>query len=407
MSYEIPDSIQNNWQKIVNILANIAEVPVALIMKVDRPYIEVFQISDTKNIPYLVGDREKLAGLYCERVINTKNKLLVKDARIEEDWKDNPDLEYGLVSYLGFPLIWPNNKVFGTICILDKSPNKFDEIIQELMKEFKVLIETHLELIFKNKRLEQLLEENQEYQRDLKKSKKEIEKALNRSNFFKKLISHDFNNILQNILSSIDLLRKYLPQLEKESKFKAILDILEKQVSKGTNMIKNAHVVSKLDNQNQFLYKINLCKILKNSIKQIKDSFSSKNIDINLSLQKEEIHIMGNELLENVFDNLLINAIKHNESSEIKIEIKGEINEEANVCKIKFSDNARGIPDDQKIKIFKETVNAKGNDGGLGIGLYLVRRIINLYNGKIWVEDRIEGDYSKGSKFILELPLDN
>ena len=40
----------------------------------------------------------------------------------------------------------------------------------------------------------------------------------------------------------------------------------------------------------------------------------------------------------------------------------------------------------------------------MGVGLSLVAKIITLYNGKIWVEDRIENDYKKGSNFILLIP---
>lgn len=41
----------------------------------------------------------------------------------------------------------------------------------------------------------------------------------------------------------------------------------------------------------------------------------------------------------------------------------------------------------------------------MGLGLLLVKKIIDLYNGKIWVENRIKDDFSQGSKFIIDLPI--
>jgi len=64
----IPEEILQKWQGIANLIAKIINIPVALIMKVDPAYIEIFRSSESANNPYKVGDREHLAGLYCEQV---------------------------------------------------------------------------------------------------------------------------------------------------------------------------------------------------------------------------------------------------------------------------------------------------------------------------------------------------
>ena len=159
---KITDEIVNTWQSIVNTIAEIINVPSALIMKVDEPYIEVFRSSESSNNPYEVGDRENLAGLYCERVIKTRNKLLVTNALKNKEWDKNPDIESGMISYLGFPLLWPDGEVFGTICVLDSKENKYEKRYEKLMASFKELVEAHLSLQFKNsasrKNLENILD---------------------------------------------------------------------------------------------------------------------------------------------------------------------------------------------------------------------------------------------------------
>jgi len=150
---KIPESTINKWQKIVDTVAEILEVPSALIMKVEPPYIEVFRSSATDNNPYQVGDRENLNGLYCETVIINDDKLLVPNALKDEEWKDNPDLELGMISYLGFPIKWPDGDLFGTFCVLDSKENNYSKKAENIMKQFKELIEIHLALIYKNRLL--------------------------------------------------------------------------------------------------------------------------------------------------------------------------------------------------------------------------------------------------------------
>jgi len=58
----------------------------------------------------------------------------------------------------------------------------------------------------------------------------------------------------------------------------------------------------------------------------------------------------------------------------------------------------------RKQYIFERGSKEQSLNGGMGLGLSLVKRTIDLYNGKIWVEDRIKGDHSKGSIFILLIP---
>ena len=109
--FTIPEEMIGKWQNIVDIMAEIIDVPAALIMKVKPPYIEVFLSSNRPDNPFKAEDLYKLAGTYCERVINTKERLLVSNALQDEEWDTNPDLEYGMISYLGLPLLWPNDSV--------------------------------------------------------------------------------------------------------------------------------------------------------------------------------------------------------------------------------------------------------------------------------------------------------
>lgn len=151
----IPKNRMKNWQEIADILADIAKVPTALVMKFTPPEIEVLISSKSNKNPYKPGDKEILfnSGLYCETVIKTKKRLFVSDALTDPDWSNNPDIKLNMISYLGFPILLPDNTPFGTLCILDEKPNKYSGTIEKLMQKFIGLIEADLEMIYRNKHL--------------------------------------------------------------------------------------------------------------------------------------------------------------------------------------------------------------------------------------------------------------
>ncbi|WP_375749860.1 EAL domain-containing protein [Vibrio sp. HN007] len=156
----IPDEIQQNWQNTLNILAEITQVPSALIMRMHKDEIEVYSRSSSENNPYKVGDTEAVPqGLYCETVISSQKELLVPNALEDEDWKNNPDIALGMISYLGVPVNWPDGSPFGTMCILDNKTNHYSNTYRALLETFKNSIESQLTIIYQQSKLLRLNKE--------------------------------------------------------------------------------------------------------------------------------------------------------------------------------------------------------------------------------------------------------
>jgi GAF domain-containing protein len=139
----------DEWQQILNLLARILNVPAALIMHTDGKAIEVFVASESEGNPYEPAQYESLigSGLYCERVIQTREPLYVANALKDPEWNQNPDLKLGMISYVGFPIKAPNGEVFGTICVLDTKESAHSSEYMELIERFKNVIELGLENI--------------------------------------------------------------------------------------------------------------------------------------------------------------------------------------------------------------------------------------------------------------------
>ncbi len=69
----------------------------------------------------------------------------------DENWKNNPDIKLNMVSYLGLPVLLPNGRPFGTICVLDNMENPYSSGFIKLILTFRDLIQSDIEIIYVNK----------------------------------------------------------------------------------------------------------------------------------------------------------------------------------------------------------------------------------------------------------------
>ena len=149
------ESIKIKWQKLINLAASYNHVPAGLIMKITETDMEIFLKSSNHENPYLENGKDSLGhGLYCETVIGSLKSLTVTNSLLDPIWKNNPDVKLNMIAYYGLPLVWPDNEVFGTICLLDNKENQFGSQYEEFMTLIKEIIETDLQLLYTNSQLE-------------------------------------------------------------------------------------------------------------------------------------------------------------------------------------------------------------------------------------------------------------
>jgi signal transduction histidine kinase len=115
---------------------------------------------------------------------------------------------------------------------------------------------------------------------------------------------------------------------------------------------------------------------------------------------------MATELLQDVFSNLISNAIKHSAGDiTIDIDMRKTRYDGIEYCTVSVSDNGPGIPDEKKKALFTRFMRGTTKAKGTGLGLYLVKSLVETFKGYVWAEDRVSGDHTKGSKFVAMLPL--
>ncbi|MDF2592863.1 MAG: hssS [Clostridia bacterium] len=199
-------------------------------------------------------------------------------------------------------------------------------------------------------------------------------------------ISHEF----KTPLTSIEGYTKLLRDCENDIKRNEYIDIITEETKRLSALSGNILLLNRIENENINLTKnsFRLDEQIRHVILLCENKWSSKNIDLNIYL--DEIIYTGNEqLLFQIWLNLIDNAIKfsnHDESIEISLRKQED--------KIQFSimDYGKGMTAEQQQRMFEKfyTGDKSRNSEGNGLGLSIVKRVIDMHGGTIEVQSRLD-----------------
>ena len=211
-------------------------------------------------------------------------------------------------------------------------------------------------------------------------------------------VSHEFKTPLASIQGFAKLLQdESISDSERREYTQIIIDETVRLSKLASNILN----LSKLENQTTIGSKtrFSLDEQIRKIILMLEPEWSKKNISLDIAL--DDIYYYGNEdLMGQIWQNIINNAIKFTPvDGKIKVQL---YQTESNIT-VRISDNGIGIPHDAKEKIFEKFYQGDHSrkTEGNGLGLALVKRIIDLCNGKIYVENLYEG----GVCFVVELPF--
>ncbi len=218
-------------------------------------------------------------------------------------------------------------------------------------------------------------------------------------------ISHELRTPLTIVKGFNEILVSDM--IKDEQSKKAILNNMLNEVNNLARLIDNLLTISKFEKIPTILKikhaQVSLHELINESMELLKAEASSKNIIFRTFFSNEELIVDGDkDLLLQSFYHLLSNAIKYSKKDS-KIEIITSAN--ANLGYVKIRDYGRGIPPDQIDSVFEKFYMVDAGPSkttrGTGLGLYLVREIINLHHGNIQVDSTL----NSGTVFTIKLPL--
>ncbi|MCD1293864.1 hypothetical protein CUJ83_02480 [Methanocella sp. CWC-04] len=238
-----------------------------------------------------------------------------------------------------------------------------------------------------------------------KRTEEELKEAKAQSELYVDLMGHDINNLNQIAMGYLEMALDILKTqgiLEKDN-----MTMLEKPIEMLRSNSKLIENVKKIQRERTGQIKpmvMDLGVVLQDVVKQYAE-IPGREITINY-IPVIGCYVLANELIKDVFSNLVGNAIKHSTGPlTINIILKKVCDMGREYYKVMVEDNGPGIPDDIKTKLFERLSLARTRESGKGFGLCLIKILVDDYNGRFWVEDRVEGDYTKGCRFVVMLPV--
>lgn len=237
---------------------------------------------------------------------------------------------------------------------------------------------------------------------DLSESVEEISEADRAKNEFIAILSHELRNPLAPVLSSLELLRL---NIAKMPEFKDTIDTMHDQIGRITRLLDDLLDITRISRKKFDLQitRTNLQDVLAHSFTMVQEEIRKRGHTFTSHLPETPIWVEGDSLrLEQVFVNLLNNAAKYTDAGG---SIRLSAIERGKEAEIRIHDTGIGISPEMLRVIFEpfRQAHAAGRgSAGLGIGLSLAKRFIELHGGSIDVES---GGLGKGSEFSVRLPI--
>lgn len=380
-SYSILDTLpETDYDNITAIASQICNTPISLItfLEGDRHWFKSHH-----GTPITQALR---SNSFCGHAVNVPGEVfIIKDAREDQRFFDNPNVvnDPNIIFYAGVPLVGKDGLPLGTLCVMDNKPGELSESQIQTLKALSSQVMNLMELRKTKSTLEESLAQ-------LKELNAELEN-------FAHLAAHDLKSPLNNISGLADIfLSNYAADMDAEglefiqliltssNKLRSLIDGLL-QYSKSNKLLNEGH--SHID--------------LKSFVNEIKGLFMlEKNGKILFNSTVDSI--FSNKIaLEQVFINLISNAIKYNDKDQPVIEIN--VAETETHYQFTLTDNGPGIDPKHFEKIFRVFETATNEDRygekGNGIGLAVVKKIITSLGGAITVESAL----AQGTTFTFSV----
>ena len=359
----------------------------------------MFEVRKVENIDSMQISNEELRKIQSHEIVFLSGKipqkpttmLMLDDSYIQISLQPHNSIFRVVASRIGLTLL--SYIIFGALLIALSGQRavkpilKLNAATQEVAKgNFDVQVENN-----SNDEVGQLTKNFNKMTLELKR----IEYL--RKDFINS-VSHEFKTPIASIQGFAKLLQKgNLSEVEKQE----YADIIVEETTRLSKLSSNILRLSSLDNQEMIDRKtlFSLDEQIRKTILLLEHEWSNKNIDFDIEL--DEVQYQGDEeLLQQVWINLLNNAIKFSDTNS---SITVRLNKTDSTVKVEISDTGIGMREETMLRIFEKFYQgdkAHSYDGN-GLGLSLVKRILDLCDGNIHVKSKL----NEGSTFTVELPI--
>jgi len=335
-------------------------------------------------------DSPILLDLQVDRYLSEAKALA--DAQDPELMKDNPHLQY-VISAARDELLNSLDAMVKQYENEAKEDNNNLHRLEEWVLVSTLIVILMVAVFIFRPMVHQIQVDITEHMEDEKRIRgyaEQLESSNKMKDLFTDILRHDLLNPAGVIRNTAELMQDEEDRQE--------LEIILRNAGKIIDVTTTAAQMAKLEGVDHLdVERVDLTEVINDAINQFSDALREKGQEV--IFDAEEAEIEANPVIEQVFVNLLSNAIKYSpENTTINL----DIGDEQGTWKVSVMDQCPGIKDEDKGKVFTRFKRIK-KEGvkGTGLGLAIAKRIVDLHNGEIWVENNPEG---RGCAFNVRLP---
>ena len=407
---------EDAFDRLTRIASRVLGVPVSLISLVDD-HRQFFKSATGLPEPWATRRETPLSFAFCKYVVENSKPLIVTDAPNDPRVKNNPAIsEFGVIAYMGVPMITEDNLTLGSFCAVDTKPHDWSQdevgVIEDLcaiaMAKIDLRRKVQIEQVEKTRALERAKEAGLSA-RQAEEARERAERAdLEKSRFLANM-SHEIRTPMNAIIGFSELLEGFVDSPRAQHYLSAIRASGESLL----DLINDILDLSKIEAGRLEL------SLEPTDIREVAASvslmFSQLARDKNLGFQAAvgedcPSYLELDELrIRQVLLNLASNAIKFTDQGSVSISLECEREGEKTPPEFvtfwaHVRDTGRGIPVSQQRLIFEPFRQSVEDDNeltkGTGLGLSICHRLVNLMGGSI----RVESDVGNGSVFTVRIP---
>jgi signal transduction histidine kinase len=400
---EIQDKLQMDLEAVRQIpivptmletICQLTEMGFATIARVTEERWLACSVRDQVHFGLKEGDELEIATTLCNEIRDHRQPIVIDNVSEDPCYKEHhtPRI-YGLQSYISFPIVLKDGTFFGTLCAIDAKPAKVnDPKVLSTFKMFAELLSFHLESVMA---LEHSVQTNLELlnQNDM----------LATANFdldsFVYTASHDLKSPIANIEGLIELLSEAVSKEEMDrDEITQIADMMKRSLNRFSTTIGDLTAIVEIDKNNADgePETLNLFEVVE-SVKQDLDNMITDS-DAKIEVIADEEHLTGFSLknFKSIINNLISNAIKYR-SPDRTPHVIVRMEKVDGKTHLSVADNGLGIPTNKQDSIFTLFKRFHDHVDGSGIGLYIVKRMVDNVKGEI----KVKSTLNEGTTFTI------
>lgn len=340
------------------------------------------------------GGELKIETTICNEIRDSRKPVIIDNVSEDSLYiNHHTPKTYGLQSYISFPIILKNGEFFGTLCAIDSKPAQVNNSkVIGMFTMFAELLAFHLQSL-------DLLERSYKTNMELSGQNR----ALASTNFdldnFVYTVSHDLKSPVSNIEGLLDALSETIAKEQIDrSEVNQIVQLMKSSVKRFTTTISDLTAIVELEkiSLSKESEEIDLFEVVEAAKLDLHKLIVESNAKIEVVSADRLLVGFSKKSFNSVIHNLLSNAIKYR-SPDRKLEVTVRMEKVEGRTHLTVEDNGLGISSDKQDKVFTMFKRFHDHVEGSGLGLYIVKRMVDAVKGQIQVRSTLD----RGTTFLI------